>query len=275
MNISIIGLGVMGKKHLRVCSEENLNIISTYDPISNQNYNQFLNTLSEADGVIISSPTKKHVDNILDCLKYNPDLKILCEKPISDNTRDQRLNHLIQYSDSILVGQIERFNNSFIKLKGILNKEEIIQIKTKRVNNTSARENIHCKLDIGIHDLDLCCNLCRGYPEKINIFSNSDYSHENLFYKINKIQITNEISWQYPFKSREIQVLTCKGVYFCDLFKQKIRFIDWAEQEISLEVFKEEPLKLELLEFKKMYEEKKTSISTIENNIKLLKLMGY
>jgi predicted dehydrogenase len=278
MNIAIIGLGVMGQKHLRACKEENFNIVSLYDPvIPNSSYVEFLKTLIDADGVIVSSPTTKHIQNIIDCLDYNPRLKILCEKPVSNNTKDPGLSILAAYSSSIMMGQIERFNNAFIKLKQLLstNREHIIQIKTIRVNNTPARENIACRLDIGIHDLDLCCNLCDAYPNNLNIMSNTDLTHENLSYVINGTQILNEISWHYPIKSRQLEILTHNGLYVCDLFKQKLKFIDWSNQEIDIDIIRYEPLRLELMEFKKMCELNTSSVSTLENNIRLLQLLGY
>jgi predicted dehydrogenase len=278
MNIAIIGLGVMGQKHLRACKEENFNIVSLYDPIiPNSSYVEFLKTLIDADGVIVSSPTTKHVQNIIDCLRHNPRLKILCEKPVSNNTKDPGLSILAPYSSSIMIGQIERFNNAFIKLKQLLltNKEHIIQIKTVRVNNTPARENIACRLDIGIHDLDLCCNLCEAYPNNLNIMSNTDFTHENLSYVINDTQILNEISWHYPIKSRQLEILTHNGLYVCDLFKQKLKFIDWSNQETDIDIIRYEPLRLELMEFKKMYELNTSDVSTLENNIRLLQLLGY
>jgi predicted dehydrogenase len=275
VSVAICGLGHMGQKHLRVCEELGIKVLSTYDPKYKQNYSEFIDGLKSVDGLIISSPTDKHISNIRDAIDINPKIKILCEKPVSNISKDDRLTKIKNFSSSILVGQIERFNNAFITLKAIIDIQNIIQIKTVRVNNTPARENLHCRMDIGIHDLDLCCNIAGQYPKNINIMSNKNYSHENLIYSIDNIQIINEISWNYPYKDRRIQVLTNSGVYTCDLFKQNIIFTDWSNEETNILVAKVEPLRLEILEFQKMCVENKDSISTIENNLLLLELMGY
>lgn len=275
MNISICGLGVMGNNHLNICKKLNFNIISTYDPKNNDDYNLFLNTLKKSHGLIISSPTNQHIKNILDALKINPNIKILCEKPIAFSSIDDRLYNIKKFSSSIMIGHIERFNNAFITLKKYINNKNIIQIKTKRVSNIPSRENIHCKLDIGIHDIDLCCNICDSYPDSVQILSNKLYTHENLIYIINTTQIINEISWNYSYKSRCIQILTDDGEYSCDLLDQKIIFTNLLNQQIIIPVEKKESLILELLEFREMCLNNKASISTIENNLNLLKLMGY
>lgn len=275
--IAICGLGVMGQKHLRVAQNLGFDIVSTYDPKVNNNisYNLFLSTLLQVDGIIVSSPTQYHTHNIIDAININPNIKILCEKPICNSSTNKELNQILDWSKSIMVGQIERFNSAYIMLKKIIDIKDIIQIRSRRVSDTPPRESIDCRLDIGIHDLDLCINLLDRFPEEVSIISNNDFSHETLFYKIQNIQIINEISWRYPFKSRVIEILTTKGLYICNLLEQTIVFVDKLGHKTNIDFIKEPSLRIELIEFANMCLFSKDSVSTVENNIKLLQLMGY
>lgn len=280
MKVCICGLGIMGSNHLRSCRKNGYEILDTFDPVQKNNYSNFLNSLKKADALIIASPTKYHTTNIIEALDVNPRLKILCEKPITFSSEDKNLKNIISYEKNILIGQVERFNPVIKKLKDILNvsNEKIIQIKTSRVNNTPSREIIDVRKDIGIHDLDISCYLCQKFPDNINIMStgpNNFKNHENLFYKIEDIQVINEISWKYPYKNRQIEILTESGIYKAHYFNQTLNFIDWSNTEKSIEIKREEPLSEELRFFENMVRYEEPSSVTITENVKLLKLLGY
>lgn len=277
MRVSICGLGTMGKNHLRVCNKHNYIINSVYDPLNNNDYKEFLLSLKNSDALIIASPTNFHVKNIMDALGINRKLKILCEKPISLNSSNEHFEYLKSYDENILVGQIERFNPVVQKLKSKVSNEIIIQIKTIRVNNIPSREPIDVRKDIGIHDLDTCCQITGSTPEYINILSigSPNKNHENLFYKINNIQIINEVSWKYPYKDRKISVLCESGIYEAHYFDQTLCFIDWSNNKTNIDVERGEPLSEEIKFLEKMVKDNVESCSKPTENIKLLKLLGY
>lgn len=277
MKISVCGLGVMGKNHIRVSKKLGFEIISSYDIMDTTDYKDFLSSLSKSDCLIIATPTKEHTRIIIDAKQKNKNIKILCEKPISDLSEDPLLSEILKYEDSVLVGQIERFNPVVAKVKENIeiNNANIIQIKTKRVNNVPSREKIHCKKDIGIHDLDFCCYLVKGYPDKIDVMSTNNFYHENLNYKIFDVQINNEVSWLYPYKDRTFEILTDEGIFFGHFYRQELKFIDWSAKETNFEIQKVEPLVNEQLHLLEMVKNDKMPLVTVSENIKLLKLMGY
>jgi UDP-N-acetylglucosamine 3-dehydrogenase len=277
MKIAICGLGVMGKNHLRVSKKLGFEITSTYDPLEDNDYDFFIKTLVNCDSLVISNPTKYHTKTILDAKNINKNLKILCEKPICENTEDPFLGELEKYESSIVVGQIERFNPVVQKLIQTISTKniEIIQVKTKRINNVPSREKIDCKKDIGIHDIDFSCFLCKDIPEKIQTLSTENKHHETMVYKINKTHVINEISWLYPYKERTFEILTTDGVFLGNFYKQELKFIDWSGEQIEIPVEKIEPLINEHMHLKKMVTDNEKPIVSISQNIKLLKLMGY
>ena len=280
MNVSVCGLGIMGNNHLRICKTNGYNIVSTYDPAKKDDYVSFLKSLKHTDCLIIASPTNYHTKNIVDALEINKNIKILCEKPITFSSSDEFIQYITPFEKNILVGQVERFNPMLNKLKKILEScnENIIQIKTLRVNNTPSRETIDVRKDIGIHDFDAVCYLLNNLPKKIQIMSSgfeNNKNHENLIYNIKETQIINEISWKYPYKDRKINVLTDSGVYEGHYFNQTLKFIDWSNNETKIEIERKEPLNEEIKFLEKMVKEDIDSCITVSENITLLNLLGY
>jgi predicted dehydrogenase len=276
MKIAIAGLGVMGMNHLRVARKKGFDILSTYDPrVTNNSYKEFIATLKNVDGMIIASSTNSHIKIMYDALNENNNLKILCEKPVTKDIADLRLQELANnYEDSVLIGQIERFNPVCLKLKQeILKQGEIIQIKTRRVGNTPAREKISCREDIGIHDLDFSCFITERIPNKIDMFSDSREYHENLFYRIGQIQVNNEISWRYPKKDRTFEVLTENGLFKGNFFNQTLDFTNWTGLSERVEVEKEEPLSCELEHFHEVVRNQCLPRVKITDHIKILELL--
>lgn len=275
MKVSIAGLGVMGKNHLRSCKNLKFEIISTYEPNNNDNYDEYLDTLKNCEAIIVASPTKYHTKIILDAKERNKDIKVLCEKPITFSCADPLLDKVLKYEDSVLVGQIERFNPVCSRIIELVDSKQVIQIKTKRVNNIPSREKIHCKKDIGIHDIDFVCSLFGAFPKSVQVLSNNDFSHENMFYKIGNCTVINEVSWNYPFKDRTFEILTDAGLYVGQFYNQELNFFDWRGYKNEIKIEKKEPLELELLHLKEMVEYGKNPRVKISENLKILKLMGY
>lgn len=265
----------MGNKHFKKCQELNFNIVSTYEPKRNDNYQNYLDSLEMVDGVIIANPTNFHLQTIIDIKIKYPHIKILCEKPIAHQANDNLLKEILPYSNTILIGQIERFNPVYQKINNIIINNNILQIKTIRVSDTPAREIIDCRKDIGIHDLDLCTGIMKKLPSHLDIYSTHNFSHELLTYQINNTIISNEISWNYPFRMRKLYILTTNRLlYIADLYKQTL-YLKTTNNINNIAIKNEDCLKLELLHFKDMICNNIAPINTIEHNISLLKLMKY
>lgn len=271
---SICGLGGMGRDHLRVSQDLNFDIVSTYDPMIKSNkYSTYLKTLLKCDALIIANPTKHHIKTILDAKSINPKLKILCEKPITLMSNDKLIKDVIQYNSSVLIGQVERFNPVCQKAIEIFDVDSIIQIKTTRVNHSPPKEEVHCRKDIGIHDLDFCCSIMKELPTRIDICSTNNYYHEILLYKIKNASIVNELSWVYPYQERTFEVLVDSGIYYGDFYNQSFFFKSHNGQRQDILVNKREPLANELLHLKDMVVNNTSPIVTIENNLSLLELL--
>ena len=130
LNISIVGLGLMGKQHLEAINiHPNCRVASIVDNnvkaaelVKNMGY-PFFSNLEEAiqqtkpDGLIIATPNARHFEDGLLGLKLG--IPILVEKPISDSLLDAK--KLIQYGQKInvpiLTGYHRRHNPIIFDIK--------------------------------------------------------------------------------------------------------------------------------------------------------------
>ena len=265
MNIGIIGIGNMGRNHLRVCRKlENtltgFNVTAIYDPAVKDydNKESFLNKVPDLHGVIVATPSDTHVEICLELLKINSDLKILVEKPIDDDLSKVAL--LAPYEENITVGHIERFNPSVRKLKALIDSKavtEINTIRTRRLNHTTSRSSRYVNLDLLVHDIDVACFLIGSKLKSRQIIKNQTnrdgvVDHSILigtFDNPSSAALIAEASWSEPEKIRTLELVCSEGKYCLDYVKQSLVFIPFGGQKQDINVNKSEPLYEELAYF--------------------------
>ena len=138
INIGIIGIGTIGKRHLMAINQvDDINIVGIVDVAeaankfcSHQNIPIFktLNHLvasHEVDGVVISTPTINHHENAIAALKLG--LDVLIEKPISATVveAEEIAGMAIKYGRKVLVGHQRRFYPLVLKTKEIIKNQEL------------------------------------------------------------------------------------------------------------------------------------------------------
>jgi len=185
MNIGVIGVGTMGKRHVRIYSElKGVDRIYVYD-IDHKKaesleedvsvcYN--LNTLlTHADAVSICVPTKHHFAVAKEAIEYG--VHCLIEKPVT-STPDEA-EHLLRILESknlvVGVGHIERFNPIVHEIKKLIKKPLLIGIA--RHNPASARiKDTNIIEDLMIHDIDILFNvLARNEDYRVYSSGSSDF----------------------------------------------------------------------------------------------------
>ena len=282
----VVGVGAMGWNHARVCSE--LGILSAVvdrdetalNAISEKfgvpTYVDFRQAILDLEpaGAIISTPTKTHYD--LGVLAMEMGLNVLIEKPISDTIeKGEGLVKMARQKGIVLsVGHIERFNPVIPNAKErILNGDwgDIVTISSRRVSNFPGRiRDVGVILDLGIHDIDNCIFLMGSKPKKvyahagkINDIEHEDHATISIEFE-NEKQAMIEVNWITPMKVRSLS-LTCEESFVTlnymnqeidisssvfkdpenpDLFPQRIEF-----QTNTVDVVREEPLRLEINDF--------------------------
>ena len=305
----VVGVGAMGWNHARVCSE--LGVLSAVvdqnktalksisDKFGVPTYTDLREAVLELEpsGLIISTPTKTHYD--IGMLAIEMGLNVLIEKPISDTIeRGEELVNMAREKGILLsVGHIERFNPVISTAKQKITQGDwgkIVTISSRRVSNFPGRiRDVGVILDLGIHDIDNCIYLMGSKPKKvyahagrINDIEFEDHATISIEFE-NGRQATIEINWITPMKVRCLS-LTCEKAFVTldymsqeievsssaftdpenpDLFPHRIEF-----QTNTIDVNKEEPLKLEINDFIDSINQKRSSSVTGKQGLLALKV---
>lgn len=252
MNILIIGLGSIAKKHISAIRKRNikvdlyafrsLNTADTYQDIINV-YD--LNELDiKFDFVIISNPTNMHEETILKVLHLNCPLFI--EKPVLSNlTNANSIIEKIKKKQIITyVACNMRFHPALIFIKNYLynlktqiNEVNIYSgsylpdwrpgINFRESYSTDNKNGGGVNLDL-IHELDYCTWLF-GNPIKISSLKRSESSlsiksFDCAYYNLIYSKFITNISLNYFRRDakREIEILTIEDTIIIDLLENKI-----------------------------------------------------
>lgn len=274
MRVGVVGVGNMGYNHVRIYSELAKNGLVELVGVTDINYeraldvaktfktrcfNSYKDLIGLVDAVSIATPTETHRDIALDFI--NSGVNVLVEKPIASNVLEA-LELLRSSEDNkvlLMVGHVERYNPAVLKLKDIVKNGllgKLVTITAKRVgpfDPRAARTNII--IDLAIHDIDVI-NYILG-SRALNIYTRSrrvhpdsredDYGLITISYEDNTDAIveTNRLT---PYKLRSLEVVGTKGVAVLNYLEQRIIMYD-SEWVREANIQKEEPLKLELLNF--------------------------
>lgn len=169
MNVGIVGLGHLGKIHLKLVSEiSEFNVTAIYDIDKNVTANlayhhhakicdSYDELLLLCDAVLIITPTPTHFELASKAIKLGK--HVFIEKPATDNPDDtKKLIKLTKEAGVIVqVGHVERFNPAFTAAKEYILNPKHIDIE--RLANYNPRgTDVSVVLDLMIHDIDLLIN---------------------------------------------------------------------------------------------------------------------
>jgi len=180
MDVGVLGVGAMGRNHVRVYSElKGVDTVYVYDPVSEnaERTREFATVcsspeelLARAEAVSICVPTRYHFDTASKVIDAG--VNCLIEKPITMTVEEgERLLVQIEKSDLVVgVGHIERFNPIVEEIKKIAQRPDYVSIK--RHNPTSNRiTDASVVEDLMIHDIDIVFNVLFKGEEDYQIFS--------------------------------------------------------------------------------------------------------
>ena len=302
LKAAVIGVGSMGKNHLRTYSE-----ISTIQLAAISDLNETLgNTLSnefdvkyykdykemidieKPNIVSICVPTSFHYQIAKYCIEKK--INILLEKPITMNISEaEELLKLAKENNiKFLVGHIERYNPAVRKVKEMINKNDlgkIITIIARRVGGFPPQiKDANISVDLAIHDIDIVNYLLNDLP--MEIFVNKQKNHiekredsVEFFLKYKNVSAYIQANWITPVKIRKLNITGFEGYLEMDYINQQIEFY-----KSNYDKFKEtskdfsdyvlrfsEPDKINISVAKKepLKEEILYFINCVENNIEI------
>jgi UDP-N-acetylglucosamine 3-dehydrogenase len=279
VRVGVVGVGTMGFYHVRVYSQlvENglVELVGVVDVdyerafsvarmFKTRAFRNHKDLIGMVDAVSIATPTETHRDIALDFIDAG--VNVLIEKPIASNVREAL--ELVRKADEtgvlLMVGHVERFNPAVLKLyevvrRGLLG--DLVTVTARRVGPFDPRvSRVSVIVDLATHDIDVI-NYVLGF-KALSVYARSrrvhvdsyedDYGLITISYEDN-VDAVIETNRLTPYKLRSLEVVGTRGIAVLNYLDQKLTLYDgeWVREAV---IQKEEPLKLELLNFVKAVE---------------------
>lgn len=270
---------IPGVKLVAVCDSNTLEAKKIADLYKTRYYTGFEELLKkeELDGVSITVPTALHKKVTLDCINYG--LNVLVEKPLAPSVEEAKIiaDAAQKKGVTLTIGHIERFNPAVLKLKDFINEGvlgKIVSIAVKRVGLFPPRvKDINVVTDLAVHDLDIVCSLLNDLPRSIFAtggkgINDDRIDYADIFLDFGTTSCYLQVNWLTPVKIRTLSVTGTLGYCELDYVTQELvlyksnyaskvvpseykKFIAKLSKstKIHAQIKKEEPLKLEILDF--------------------------
>jgi predicted dehydrogenase len=270
MQAGVIGVGAMGKNHVRVYSElKSVDGVMVYDlntaaaeGIARQHGATACSSVEEllkkADAVSVCVPTPFHADIVRQVFAAGK--SVLIEKPICATAKEaHELMRKAPKGITVGVGHIERFNPVVAEIKKITRKP--LYFEMKRHNPASARVSGSSVVeDLMIHDIDILQNVFFPGPCGISSAGNDDVC--TVLMKCGSVPVTLSASRKSSKKIRMIYIeeeeFTIEGDFMSQevmIYRKPGQYQFEAERYVQENIIEKvmvnklEPLKVELSTF--------------------------
>ena len=244
MNILLIGLGNIGKIHLRnflKFHDLDIYIYDTKSEVVNELVgprvhlieDPFNNLKSKKIGAaVISTPTRHHKDTSIELSKNG--IPHLIEKPITTISQEFEdiFNEAKNNETFIMCGFVERFHNCILSIQKELKDQTVLSFSSVRnsVPPDNSRELDEVKFDVLIQDLDLFNYLNKDIDLKnVTVFQNNEFS--NAIYSDNKVVGNFSANRKSHKKTRQLNIIT-------EQYEYEINLLDHIIKKSKYEYFK-------------------------------------
>lgn len=280
--IAVIGVGGWGKNHVRVLKELGcLAAICDLDAarakeMASKHGTQAYSSIDEMlgkellDGCLVCTPTKTHAAVAKKMMEHG--VNAFVEKPMSFSSKEcEEMMQVAEKKKVILTsGYVERFNPAVSDARKLIEGGmygDPMMIEFHREN----RMPLHIKdvgiiYDTSVHDIDTAMFLFGSRPNVVfaragkRFHSFEDFATIMLGFEGQKVAIIAS-NWLTPKKVRTFSAVCTDGIITGDFLTQEIR-IDHAEATITPRRQFQEPLTLELQNFREAIEGKSKIVVT-------------
>lgn len=269
MDVGVIGVGTMGRNHVRVYSElKSVSALHIYDvnaaaakTVGEQHdavvHETIPGLLDAVDAVSVCVPTPLHTGVVRDV--FAKKRSVLIEKPLAASAAEAE--SLIKSAPAgiiIGVGHIERFNPIVAEIKKIISRP--LYVEMKRHNPASARVTGSTVVeDLMIHDIDILLSVfCE--PSELHSAGNADVC--SVLMKCGDIPVSLSASRKSSKKMRMIYIeeeeFTIEGDFMAQevtIYRKPGQYQFEAERYVQENIIEKvmvnklEPLKRELSTF--------------------------
>lgn len=247
LRAAVIGLGAMGRHHVRVYSElPDIDLVGVADvnpdtvvrvtrnrTIRGYTDIEQLIEREQPDVVTVAVPTSLHHDVVLQLLQRS--IHVLVEKPIASSLKEAcSMIQAASDSSRLMIGHIERFNPATIELKRRLEQVgTIYQITARRVGPFPERiRDVGVVIDLATHDID-AMRFLLGRPVE-RLFAETGMrihtAHEDMILGMLRFQGdivgTLDVNWLTPTKIRELSVVGERGTFVANYLTQDLTFFE-------------------------------------------------
>lgn len=246
IKIGIIGLGMMGRHHVRVAREtEGLDLVAVADAMGDQHgaanslpcYDSVEALISHGiDAAVVAVPTQLHEQ--VGLVLAEAGVHALIEKPVAHSLEaGKRLVDAYESRGLVgTVGHIERFNPALVSLRKRLENGdlgEVYQIHTRRQGPFPARiADVGVVKDLGSHDIDLTAWLADSKYVSVAAQTafQSGREYEDMVTISAKLAngtiVNHLVNWLTPFKERLTLVTGERGAFVADTLTADLTFYE-------------------------------------------------
>ena len=249
LRVGLIGLGSMGRNHLRVLRElPGVRLAAIADPDAAalvaaatssgaSSFAEPMAMLAEADldAVVIAAPTTSHMALTLASIERG--IAVLVEKPLAATPAeaDQILAAASAAgSPPVQAGHIERFNPAVLELERLLKAgwlSTVFAISSRRAGPFPARiRDVGVTIDLATHDVDILCAIAGERPARVSAETAKRIhaSHEDLLFGLMSFPSGTvamlDVDWLTPAKRRQLTVVGEEGMFELDYLTQRLTF---------------------------------------------------
>jgi UDP-N-acetylglucosamine 3-dehydrogenase len=246
--VGLIGLGAMGRNHLRLLSaREDAELVAISDPLPDvleaatattqaKGYPDPAEMLASADldAIVIASPTTTHLD--LGLAAVGRGVAALIEKPLA--ATPEEADELVRASADtgvpIQVGHVERFNPAVLELGRLLDQgwlSTVYAITSRRAGPFPARiRDVGVTIDLATHDVDILSFVAAERPSRVSAETAQrvHQDHEDLMFGLLSFPSGSvgmlDVDWLTPAKRRTLTVVGEEGMFELDYLSQRLTF---------------------------------------------------
>ena len=248
LRVGLVGLGSMGRNHLRVLSErDDLVLAAIADPVPAalasapaglpaERFEMPQSMIAECDldAAVIAAPTTFHVSLAISAIERG--IAVLVEKPIAATVEGAlRIAAAARANGTpVQVGHIERFNPAVLELGRLIRSgwlSTIYSVVSRRAGPFPSRiRDVGVTIDLATHDADILSWIVGERPTRVygETSQRIHATNEDLLFGLLNFPSGAlgmiDVNWLTPAKRRQLAVVGEEGMFELDYLTQRLTF---------------------------------------------------